>query len=242
MEKSKNNEDSLDDSKYTYDQNDYKLLLKNDTDKKSGLFPFDPNNLPESDWLRLGLSEKQIKTIKNYEAKGGKFRKKEDVKKMYCISPELYASLEPYILVPADSSKTKHQKLLVELNSADTTELNKLKGIGSYFARKIAEYRDRLGGFVKKEQLLEIYGFDKEKYDGLSDNISVDISKAKKININNANLGEMKMHPYIKYNLANLIVNYRKQHGNYKSVDGIKQLDLVNDELFAKLAPYLTVE
>ena len=251
--KQKNTADSLDDSKFTYDQNDYKLPQKSNSCKKQELFNFNPNNLPYADWLRLGLTAKQITTIKNYESKGGKFRKKEDVKKMYCISSDMYSSLEPYIQIPQDSnqtnnfkkeaySKPKIEKLMIELNIADTSELDKLKGIGSSFAKRIVKYRDLLGGFVRKEQLLEVYGFDQEKYDGLSGNVSVDVALTKKININSATVEDMKKHPYIKYNLANLIVNYRKQHGNYKSVEDIKKLDLVTEELYLKLAPYLTIE
>ncbi len=73
--------------------------LDNSIKKQSERFYFDPNNLPEKDWLRLGLSDKQIHTIKNYESKGGAFRKKEDVKKMYCIKSDLFSSLEPYIRI-----------------------------------------------------------------------------------------------------------------------------------------------
>ena len=238
------------------------------TTESAERFPFDPNNLPEEDWKRLGLSEKQIKVIKNYESKGGKFRNKEDVKRMYVISPKIYASLEAYIQIPADTSSRSISKAplslnnrtkgkgwerssraggevgheVVELNSADTTALIALKGIGSSFAKRIIKYRDLLGGFIRKEQLLEVYGFDQEKYDGLSKFVDAEGSLVKKININTVALDVLKQHPYIKYNIANLIVNYRKQHGNYSSVEGIKQLDLMNDELYTKIAPYLTVQ
>ncbi|TAL59829.1 MAG: hypothetical protein EPN85_08585 [Bacteroidetes bacterium] len=215
-------------------------------------FLFNPNTLPEDDWKRLGLSDKQIKVIKSYESKGGKFKSKEDVKKMYCISPKLFASFEQYIQIPADTYRkvTKAPLSLwkgagggtVELNSADTTDIISLKGIGPSFAKRIIKYREILGGFIKKEQLLEVYGLDKEKYNLFSSAVIVDDSKVKKININTVTFEELKKHPYIKYNIANLIINYRKQHGNYVSVEDIKQLDLVNDELFAKIASYLTVQ
>ena len=215
-------------------------------------FHFNPNNLPEEDWKRLGLSDKQIKVIKNYESKGGKFRSNEDVKKMYCIPAKLYSSLEAFIQIPADttrryaqtpfSSRRRVGDEVIELNSADTTALISLKGIGSSYARRIIKYRDLLGGFIKKEQLLEVYALDKERYDGLSENVTVDASKIKTLDINTVTLDELKKHPYIKYNIANLIVNYRKQHGNYKTVEDIKKLNLMNDTLFAKIAPYLTVK
>ena len=131
---------------------------------------------------------------------------------------------------------------MVELNSADTLEFDKLKGIGFSYAKRIIKYRELLGGFVRKEQLMEVYGFDQERHNALSSVVFVDDSKVKKININADVFEGLKRHPYIKYNLANLILNYRKQHGNYKSVEDIKQLNLMNDELLSKISPYLTVE
>ena len=167
---------------------------------------------------------------------------------MRCITAELYASLEPYIQIPSDSSETKKatyskfEKLLFELNSADTSELIKIYGIGSYTSMQIVKYRNLLGGYVSVKQLKEVPGIHEEAFNLILDKFTLDSSKVTKLNINTATVEEMKKHPYIKYNLANLIVNYRKQHGNYKSVEEIKKLDLVNDELFAKLAPYLTIE
>ena len=220
--------------------------------KDHPLFAFNPNNLPDADWKKLGLTKKQIGVIKNYEGKGGKFKTKEDVKKMYCIQPKLYTSLEPYIQIPDDTTSHLSKSPLslrrgvggeaVELNSADSTQLDQLKGIGFSFAKRIIKYREVLGGYIDKEQLLEVYGLDKEKYAGLSENISVDVSKVKKININSVTFEELRKHPYIKYNLASLMVNYRKQHGKYSSVEETKKLNLVNDELFTKLVPYLTTE
>ena len=172
---------------------------------------------------------------------------KEDVKKMYCISPVLYASLDPYIQIAQENKPTEKkehtiEKLLIELNSADTASLDKLKGIGPAFAKRIIKYRDMLGGYAHTEQLLEVYGFDTAKYNALSKNIFVDATQIKKLNINTATSDEMKKHPYLKFNLANLIVNYRKMHGNYKTADEIKKIDLVDEKLFVKLIPYVTVE
>jgi competence protein ComEA len=240
------------DSIASVERNNFTKANLSETESKE-IFPFDPNNLPEADWKRMGLSDKQIHVIKNYETKGGTFRSNEDLKKMYCITPTLYASLESYIRIPENNKKSlpitnhqpltiTHQPLLVELNSADTLQLDKLKGIGFAFAKRIIKYRELLGGFVAKEQLLEVYGLDKEKYDALSASVFVDDSKIRKIDINAAVFEEMKKHPYLKYNLVNLILNYRKQHGNYKSVTDIKQLDLMSDELFTKIAPYLTAK
>jgi DNA uptake protein ComE-like DNA-binding protein len=232
-----------------YSENEYKVptSLTNPVPER---FSFDPNGLPEADWKRLGLSDKQIRVIKNYESKGGKFRKKEDVKKMYCITPELYASLEPFIVIAKDTNDTrppfhrdstwkKKEKVIVELNTADSVQLVGLKGIGPSFAKRILKYRDLLGGFTGIAQLLEVYGFDQEKFDLVKNDIRTDTMLVHKLGVNSATFDELKKHPYIKFSLAQLIVNYRKQHGPYRSLADLRKLDLVNDEVYRKIVPYL---
>jgi DNA uptake protein ComE-like DNA-binding protein len=216
-------------------------------------FNFDPNNFPEADWKRLGLSAYQIKIIKNYESKGGTFRKKEDVKKMYCIKEDQYSSLEPYIKIPAENkpiSKVEESKIVaadpiskspVELNSADSATLTTIKGIGPFYAKTILKYRNSLGGFYDKKQLMEVWKFDQEKFDGVEKYITVNASKIKRININNCETDQLKI-PYLKWNQANAIVSYRKQHGKFKTIDEIKLTDLVDDETLRKIAPYLILE
>lgn len=233
---------------------------------KSVRFNFDPNNLPTSEWTRLGLTEKQIKSIKKFESKGGRFRKKEDVKKMYCIKEELYISLEPFIKINSPSVKADstsrptsvfkngkvekminrvipevHSKPILELNTADSTMLTSIKGIGPFYAKNIIKYRNSIGGFVAKEQLLEIWKFDQEKLNAIGSFITIDPSKIKLININSCEAADLK-NTYISWNVANAIVNYRKNHGKYKALDEIKKTDLVDDETYRKIVPYLITE
>jgi competence protein ComEA len=211
-------------------------------------FRFNPNNLPEQDWKKLGLSDKQIRSIKNYESKGGKFKRKEDLKKMYVISSELYASLESYVDIPSEGKITVPEKItdkqkhvetaLLELNSADSVQLTSVKGIGPFFAKNIIKYKNILGGYSSKEQLMEVWKFDKEKYEAIEKYITVDASKIQQININNCTAKELK-HPYLTWKIANGIVNYRAKHGNFTALEQIKKTDLITEELFLKMAPYL---
>ena len=129
-------------------------------------FAFDPNTVSLADLQRLGLSERQAQSIENYREKGGRFRSKADFRKMYVVSDTLFARLEPYIEIAK-----------LELNGADSAALVSLRGIGPWYARKILDYRDRLGGFVAPEQLLEIDGIDAERYAGFADGITVDPSR-----------------------------------------------------------------
>lgn len=211
------------------------------------LFSFNPNNLPEEKWMQLGLSAYQIKIIKKYEAKGGRFTHKHDLKKIYGISKELYARLEPYIEITSglpheNSLKAAPQIRIqsVELNSADSMLLLSVNGIGPVFASRIIKYRKLLGGFVSVNQLMEVYGFNEEKFGQVKGLITVDSSLIQKININSVDASALTKHPYFKdKKLASLIVNYRKQHGHYNSLEDLKKPALMNDEVLEKLIPYL---
>jgi competence protein ComEA len=213
-------------------------------------FAFNPNHLSEANWKKLGLTDKQIHSIQNYESKGGRFMKKEDVKKMYTISPELYASLEPYIEIPVEAkipvTITRYQKMIapeiknLDLNSADSLQLTTIKGIGPFYAKAIIKYGNALGGYHAKEQLMEVWKFDQEKYDAIEKYITVDTSKVKKININTCIAKELK-HPYINWKIVNGIINYRTKHGNFHAVEEIKKTDLLDEETFLKIIPYLTI-
>jgi len=223
--------------------------LKTEIKMKAERFDFDPNNTSEEDWHRMGFSEKQTDVIKNYLAKGGKFRKKEDFQKMFIISAELYSQLEPYIKIPeVQKDVSQSQKLKadtnvkIELNSADTTDLLKISGVGSFFARSIVKYGQSLGGYVVKEQLLEVYGMKKEIYEKVEHFIVVDISKVKKININFVNLKDLMKHPYMNRALAKAIIDYRTNHGAYTNIKQLETAKILSKAEFLKISPYLKVE
>lgn len=222
---------------------------------KTKYFRFDPNGLDEISWRKLGLSPRQIRVIKNYEAKGGRFYNKADLKKIYSISGRKYSELEPYILIrnpersgdidynPALSRYgppiRKDLKVMVELNSADSAGLEAIRGIGPAFASRIVRYRTRLGGFFRKEQLRDVYGVDSLKYEELKDQVRVDPGLVQKININRASFDEIRKHPYLTYNQMNAIIQYRKQHGDYRSIDDLRKIAILNDEILRKIEPYL---
>jgi len=126
------------------------------------------------------------------------------------------------------------------LNTADSTQLVYLPMIGPGFTKRILKYRNALGGFYKKEQLKEVYGMADSTYNAIKDKITVSPTLLKRINVNVAGLDEMKKHPYISYNIANSIVNYRNKHGLYKSIDDLKEVGTLNDETIEKLKAYIS--
>ena len=239
--------DSSSDSTTHYKHN---FLTEDDLPIQRNLFKFNPNNLPTEKWKKLGLKEKQIKIIKNFESKGGKFFKKEDLKKIYGISENDYKTLEPFIEIPNNNekhfdkpiSKSGKNKNIIELNSADSSALTGLKGIGASFAKRIIKYRNLLGGFFKKEQLLEVWGLDSAKFLQFSNFVNVDITQIKKININSASFEELRKQPYIGYNTANAIINFKKQHGNYKSIEDLKKIKSIDDKTFDKISHYISIQ
>ena len=138
-------------------------------------------------------------------------------------------------------SKTNIPKSVIEINTADTSEFQSLQGIGSYYAKKIVSFRNKLGGFYKVEQLKEVYGLDSQIVNNNIDRLKVENSGVIKLNINKLSDKELKKHPYISWQVANSIYFYRLNHGEYKAVEDITKSDVVTPELYEKLKHYLTV-
>ena len=223
-------------------------------------FPFDPNVLDASEGRRLGLSDYQIRMIQNYVSKGGKFYRKEDFAKIYAITDEDFQRLSPHISFPEPTIKKQSfesvpapdyknnliplksvsKNISIELNKTDSIELQQLHGIGPVFASRIIRFRDLLGGFHSKEQLLKVYGMDEVRYNQIQEYVNVDTTMVQKININMADYQQLLKHPYISSKQANVIVQYRKQHGNYSKPADLLKIATLNEEFLRKIVPYLT--
>lgn len=232
-----------------------KQFINNKSNQKTNqsLFYFDPNFLSADSLELLGIFPNIVQRIVKYRNAGGKFTKPEDLKKVYGVSDKLYLKLEPFINIKSDekaiyssndSNKPgKERKTLkINLNTADTTQLKSLNGIGSKLSSRIVKFRDNAGGFYSLDQLSDIYGLKPETINLIKDQIYID-DAYRKININSASAEELKKHPYIyKWNIANAIVNYRTKHGNYKQASDLMKTDLVTEDLCRKIAPYLIFE
>jgi competence protein ComEA len=207
------------------------------------LFAFNPNKLPPSQWHRLGLSDRQIKGINNYESKGGRFYSKADVKKMYTLTQADYKRLEPYISLPAGADgESQKPTVIIELNTADSALLTQLKGIGPGFARRIVQYRTRLGGYHSKQQLKEIFGMDDMRYKDVQGQFRVNPRKVKRMDVNTVEYDDLKNFPYLSYKQTNALIQYRKQHGNYETFNELRNVVLINESTMLKIKPYLVVK
>ena len=216
---------------------------------------FDPNIADSTTFLSLGLPSWMIKNILHYRYKQGKFRHPEDFRKIYGLTEEQYQTLRPYIQITEDFSSTNKDTVrllttpsiqrdtlvkylpgtIISLNSADTTELKKIPGIGSSIARMIVNYRERLGGFFRIEQLQEIH----LKAEKLRPWFSIDTHQTRRINVNKTGMERMMHHPYINYYQAKVIIEYRKKKGFLKS---LKQLSLYEEFTpidLERLEPYI---
>jgi len=223
------------------------------TKKVERLFNFDPNTLTAKGWQSLGLSRRQAQSIVNYTQKGGKFYKPEDLQKMYTISPEHYAKLLPFVQIAAQSSGYPQNKLpyekkvfikkafqVVDINTADSAKLDEIKGVGGAFATRILRYRERLGGFHHKEQLMEIYGLDSLKYNEIKDQVTISSVALKVVNINTAVFNDLKGNPYLSYKQINAIIQYRKQHGSYSGLSDLSKVMILSQDVINKIAPYIS--
>jgi competence protein ComEA len=223
------------------------------------LFYFDPNTLSADGWRKLRIREKTINVIHNYLSKGGHFKKPDDLKKIYGIQPADFARLQPYIQIltksaisltdkpNAEFSKRSSQVGnrtydLVAINTADTTALIALPGIGSKLAARIINFRDKLGGFYSINQVGETYGLADSTFQKIKPWLKLENVSLKKIKINAATKDEMKSHPYLKWTLANAIVEYRNQHGRFSSIEDLKNVGAITEEILAKIKPYISVE
>ncbi len=227
--------------------------------RKGEVFYFDPNTASAADWQRLGLKDKTIATIQKYLSKGGHFYKPEDIRKIWGIRPDLQERLIPYIKIenpqrdykknyankPDSTTYISPYKKFsvqnVEINAGDTSSFIALPGIGSKLAQRIITFREKLGGFYSVEQIKETFGLPDSTFLKIKSKLTLSNFSVKKININTASLEEMKAHPYLRYALANAIVQYRTQHGNFSAISDIKKIMVITDEVFNKVSPYLSI-
>jgi competence ComEA-like helix-hairpin-helix protein len=132
--------------------------------------------------------------------------------------------------------------ILVELNSADTFELQKLHGIGSSFARRIIKYRERLGGFYDKSQVREVWGMDTSRYNKIAMNLTLNRDSIHKMDLNTVSFKVLLFHPYFPYEISRSIILYRKEHKRFTRIEELRTLPGIYDSIYRKMAPYLKIE
>jgi competence ComEA-like helix-hairpin-helix protein len=239
---------------------------KKSADHPVRLFKFDPNHATIEQLEELGIPKFLAKRMDKYRSKGGQFRKKEDLLHIYDFPSDLYQKLVPFIVLPASStshesygksdknypekytpktnnaeSKTYVKPAITsfDINTTDTTQLIRLKGIGTKLSLRILKFRDGLGGFHSTAQFAEIFGLDSLALAELNKYAKV-IAPVKKLNVNTATAEQLSAHSYLRNKkLASVIVNYRDQHGPYQSLEDLKKVRVLDSQTLEKIRPYL---
>lgn len=226
----------------------------------SELFSFDPNQADKALLIKLGFQAKVASNLLKYRSRGGVFRKKSDLLKIYGMQASFFERIKPYILLPdayeakqKDSGQQfKHQYpdkknrdvlkvSSINLNQADAPTLRKIWGIGEVLSKRIIKYRDKLGGYLNPNQLKEVYGLKKEARDSLLKYTYFDQNLLRRIPLNEVGYPDLKNHPYLNSKQAQAIVRYRELHGNFKSIKDLAAIKIINSEILNKIAPYLSV-
>ena len=227
-------------------------------------FPFNPNTLTEEEWLQMGLTDRQVRNIMNYKAKGGKFYSKNDLGKLYTISEEEFAQLEPFIVLPevargkntntkatsqsgvstgsttaATALAEKKAIPIVDLNTVDSTTLVELPQIGPYTAVRIIEFREKLGGFIDKEQLRDVKGMDDARFAAIQPYINLAAVEIRKVDVNRADFKTLVHHPYLNYEQVKRIVNQREKRGMIKNWEQLESLLMEEGEVNPLLEQYV---
>jgi competence protein ComEA len=210
---------------------------------------FDPNTMREDEMIALGLSPALANRVIRYRLKGGKFKNKNDLLKIYGMDSVWFNEAIAWIIIPPPTAsatlprnfETKiviHEQL--DINSADSVQLVNVFGIGPTLSRRIRAYRDRLGGFISMDQVSEVYGLDTIVLKQLKKKFAVSPDfRPQQIDLNSETVEELIRHPYIKRKEAYMMLNYRRQHGDFKSINDLQQLPIGSSDWLEKLKPYL---
>ncbi|MEN0050270.1 MAG: helix-hairpin-helix domain-containing protein [Bacteroidota bacterium] len=224
------------------------------------LFLFDPNTATETELKKLGIPKKVISNLLNYRQSNGSFQQKEDLKRLYTLTEKEYNRLADYIVIeqrettsppiaanedltpkgiPSSYDAVVQSKVIIDINKATAEEWQQLRGIGPAYANRIVKFRTALGGFATVEQVGETYNLPDSTFQSIQ--LSLRPSPIfKKLKINELDAKALKAHPYVKdWKTANIIINYRKQHGNFSNLEDLRKIKILKEEWLKKMEPYL---
>lgn len=218
------------------------------------LKPFNPNTVSEAYLERIRLPKQVIRNWMKYIKSGGVFYKAESVKRLYGLEDSLYNQLKPFLLFEEKSFEKETRRYdaeeaviakkdeAININLADSMSFMRIKGIGPVFASRIIRYRNALGGFVSKQQLLEVYGMDSSSVQENSKLFELGAHSIRTININTVEFKTLLKHPYFSYKQVKAVVNYRKQHGVFQSKSDLLNIVVLDSIWFQKIEPYIAIE
>ena len=241
---------------YNDDEGNQSYTKKNFNNTFTGtMFYFDPNTLDAAGWQKLGIKDKTIASMQKYISKGGRFREPNDLRKVWGLRDDEKERLIPYVRIAATPQPTytnnytpyekkpyeKKVPTVIDINAGDSAAFDALPGIGGGYSRRIINFRNRLGGFYKVEQIGETFGLPDSVFQKIKPLLKISGDDVKKLNINTAKEEELKAHPYIRWQLAKVITEYKKQHGDFKSLQDLRKIMAIDEETYSRITPYLTI-
>ncbi len=209
-------------------------------------FTFNPNTLDSAGFVALGLKPWTAANIVKYRARGGQFKTKNDFAKIYGITSEQFAALEPFIQIAElpttknETTETAMSDIILEINTADTAQLATVAGRG--LARRIVSYRKMLGGYHSTAQLSEVYDMTDEKLAMLLPHVTIDTTHIRRINVNKASVEQLKRHPYINFYQAKAIYELRRAKRKLNSIDELRHLEEFSPSDIERINHYLSFE
>ncbi len=205
------------------------------------LFLFDPNTVGLDSLVRLGIHQRTARILMNYRDAGGRFDADSDLLKIYGMKPDVFGLLQPYIRIEKIQTDIFVIDSVFELNSADSMKLVSVYSIGPVFARRIIRYREMLGGFYNRNQLMEVYGFSAQQYQELAGRSYIDTTVIRKMELNSMDADEFCRHPYLDLYQSTALITYREQMGDYRCRMQVIENGLLPDSVYEKIRPYLQV-
>lgn len=219
------------------------------------LFFFDPNQIDSSSFLRLGLKPFMAKSILKYRKKGGRFRTANDFARVPFLGNDLFLKLKPYIRidekliakrdtfaskVPTFVRQEKYAEgTLVDLATADTSELKKIPGIASGTAKAIVGYRSRLGGFYSINQLKELKNISDEQFAKIVKFLKLGELNISHLSVNKSGFEHLRSHPYLNFYQVKAIIELRKKRGKINNLSDLSLLEEFTEKDFDRLKYYL---
>jgi competence ComEA-like helix-hairpin-helix protein len=131
---------------------------------------------------------------------------------------------------------------VLNLRTADTTELKMIRGIGSYRAKQIVRYREQLGGFVSVEQLLEVKGMEDLASDSILQHFVLDSVTVQQMNVNQAGVQRLAQHPYLRFEQAKALYELRRKKIRLHSIQDLEAIECIDAKTLEKIAPYLNFD
>jgi len=220
----------------TINNSSFESHVNNKNNFKVESSSFNPNELDKEGWETKGFSSKQATSIVNYHEKFGPFNSAADVEKIYVISEDKFNEIEPFMVFD-NSNQAKKEK--INVNTANSEELESIHGIGAYYAKKIMDYRDDLGGFLSINQFEEIGDLRDESITALIENVIIDTDRINKIEINSIPKNELKTHPYFKDWAVVTSIIKKRDREKISSLLFLKEEGLVNEKQLMNMQMYV---